>query len=210
MQFAIFIYEGTEPIDLATYGVLSMARRIEPAIRMFTVAERAGNVALANGLTVVADHGFDECPPADVLIITGGPGWPQQSKNTKTLDFIRRFAEREQNTVASVCTGGMILAATGLLNGKHATTKRHIVEPEEQPLLLLRNQYPDVQVEEARLIDEGRIVTAGGVSLCIDATLYLLQRFYGEKVAAETARILEYEVAWAANAKALQTIVARG
>jgi transcriptional regulator GlxA family with amidase domain len=104
----------------------------------------------------------------------------------------------------------MILAASGLLAGKRATTKRHIVEPEVPPLLLLRTQYPDVQVEEARLIDEGRIVTAGGVSLCIDATLYLLQRFYGEKVAAETARILEYNVAWEANAQALRTVVVHG
>jgi transcriptional regulator GlxA family with amidase domain len=210
MQFAILIYTGTEPIDLATYGVLSMARRIEPGIRMFTLAEHAGQVTLANGLTVVAEHGFDDCPPADVLIITGGPGWPEQAQNEKTLEFIRCFAGQEQNTVASVCTGAMILAASGLLAGKRATTKRHIVEPEVQPLMLLRTQYPDVGVEEACLIDEGRIVTAGGVSLCIDATLYLLQRFYGEKVAAETAHILEYNVAWKANAQALQTIVVHG
>jgi transcriptional regulator GlxA family with amidase domain len=210
MQFAILIYTGTEPIDLATSGGLSMARRIEPGMQMFTLAEHAGQVTLANALPVVAEHGFDDCPPADVLIITGGPGWPEQAKNEKTLEFIRRFAGQEQNTVASVCTGAMILAASGLLAGKRATTKRHIVEPEVQPLMLLRTQYPDVRVEEACLIDEGRIVTAGGVSLCIDATLYLLQRFYGEKVAAETAHILEYNVAWKANAQALQTIVVHG
>ena len=59
MRAAILIYEGTEPIDLATYGVLSMARRVAPQIEMFTVAERAGIVDLANGLRVLADHG---CP----------------------------------------------------------------------------------------------------------------------------------------------------
>ena len=72
MKAAILVYEGTEPIDLATYGVLSMARRVAPGVSMFLVAERSGPVVLANGLTVLADHGHDDAPPADVLIITGG------------------------------------------------------------------------------------------------------------------------------------------
>jgi hypothetical protein len=65
MRFAVFIYEGVEPVDLATYGVLSMAPRIAPEISMFTVAPRAGVLAMANGLRVVADHGFAGCPPAE-------------------------------------------------------------------------------------------------------------------------------------------------
>ncbi len=75
MKAAILVYEGTEPIDLATYGVLSMARRVSPEVSMFLVAERAGPVSLAGGLTVLAHHGYDDAPPADVLVITGGPGW---------------------------------------------------------------------------------------------------------------------------------------
>ena len=64
MRFAVFIYDGVEPVDLATYGVLSMARRIAPQISMFTVAPKAGEVKLANGLRVIADHGFADCPPS--------------------------------------------------------------------------------------------------------------------------------------------------
>ena len=64
MRFGIVVYDDVEPIDIgATYGVLSMARRIEPSIEMFLVAARAGSVRLAGGLEMVAHHGFAECPP---------------------------------------------------------------------------------------------------------------------------------------------------
>jgi transcriptional regulator GlxA family with amidase domain len=200
MKFAIFLYPGVEPIDLATFGVLSMARRIAPQIQLLTVAPKPGPVILSNGLTVLAQHGVGDCPPADALIITGGPGWPAQTANRGTLDFIR--ARAKDSVVMSVCTGGMILAATGLLDGRRATTKREVVSPEEQPLALMQKRYPKVRAVEAQLVDEGRLITAGGVSLCIDATLHLLERMLGAEVAAETARILEYATARNANQRA--------
>ena len=92
MRFAVFIYDGVEPVDLATYGVLSMARRIAPQISMFTVAPKAGEVKMANGLRVIADHGFTDCPPSDALIVTGGPGWVAQCESAETLGFMRRYA----------------------------------------------------------------------------------------------------------------------
>ena len=90
MQFGIFIYDGVEPIDLATFGVLSMARRIAPEIAICTIAPRAGPVALANGLKVSADFGIDDAPPCDLVIVTGGPGWTAQAQAPATLDYIRR------------------------------------------------------------------------------------------------------------------------
>ena len=200
MKFAVFLYPGVEPIDLATFGVLSMARRIAPQIQLLTVAPEPGPVVLSNGLTVLAQYGVGDCPPVDALIITGGPGWPAQTANTVTLDFIR--ARAKDSVVMSVCTGGMILAATGLLDGRHATTKREVVSPEEQPLALMHNRYPKVRAVEAPLVDEGRLITAGDVSLCIDATLHLLERMLGAEVASETARILEYTTARSANQRA--------
>ena len=79
MRFGIFIYDGVEPIDLATFGVLSMARRIAPEIAICTIAPRAGPVALANGLKVTADFGIDDAPVCDLVIVTGGPGWTAQA-----------------------------------------------------------------------------------------------------------------------------------
>jgi transcriptional regulator GlxA family with amidase domain len=197
MRTAILIYEGTEPMDLATYGVLSMARRIAPQVSMFLVAERAGPVVLANGLTVIADYGYGDAPPADVLMITGGPGWQREALTPATLEFIRGYSR--QACVAAVCTGGMILAASGLLEGMPATTKREVSGAEASPLALMRERYPGIRALDARFVDCGPVLTGGGVSLCIDVTLHLLSRFAGEAVARETARILEYSAAVAAN-----------
>lgn len=206
MRFAIFIYEGVEPIDLATYGVLSMARRVAPEVTMFTVAPRPGKVVLANNLIVHADHGFADCPPAEVLIITGGPGWMAQCESTATLEFIRRYAPGR--VVAAVCTGGMILAATGLLDGRKATTKHEVIGAEQPPVKLMRERHPRIDVSEGSgLVDCGAIVTGGGVTLGIDATLHLLARLLGDHVANETARIMEYTRAWRANREALPVIV---
>jgi transcriptional regulator GlxA family with amidase domain len=204
LRTAILVYEGTEPIDLATYGVLSMARRVAPGVSMFLVARNAGPVRLANGLVVMADHGFANAPAADVLIITGGPGWDRESKDEATIDFVRRYSKGA--SVAAVCTGGMILAATGLLDGKPATTKREVTGTERSPLEILAERHPAVRALDARLVDCGPLLTGGGVTLCIDMTLHLLARFEGEAVARETARILEYSAALAANEARLPAV----
>src|ERR1700738_3732930 len=71
--FAILAYEGIEPIDIgATYGVLSMARRLLPGLRFFVVAKSGGELRMANGLRLLADYGFADCPPAEVLMVLGG------------------------------------------------------------------------------------------------------------------------------------------
>ena len=206
MRFGILIYDGVEPVDLATYGVLSMARRVAPEISMFTVAPSKGPVAFSNGLTVLADHGFDDCPPCDALIVTGGPGWMAQSSNTATLAFLRSY--KPTQVTAGVCTGGMIMAAAGLLDGLPATTKREVIGAEVSPVKLLRERHPEVRVKEtAGLVDCGAIVTGGGVTLGIDATLHLLARLLGRNVADETARIMEYSRAWRANREAMPVLV---
>lgn len=201
MKFGVFIYDGTEPIDLATFGVLSMARRLRPEIEICTISPTRDVVHLSNGLRVVPDHALDSAPLLDVLIVTGGPGWQEQSLAADTLRFIR---DRAHTTlVVSVCTGGMILAASGILDGRPATTKRRVVAPETSPIRLMRSRHPAIDVREASVVDDGAVVTGGGVSLCIDTTLHVLARFFGDNMAAETARMIEYDRAWQANHAAL-------
>jgi transcriptional regulator GlxA family with amidase domain len=201
MKFGVFIYEGVEPVDLATYGVLSMARRIKPEIEICTIAPKRGNVLFSNGLTVQADFGVEDAPLVDVLIVTGGPGWVKQAENEATLRYIKSIAGTSM--IASVCTGAMILAASGILDGKAATTKRAVVDPEYPPIKLLQENYADINVLESSVIDNGKVITGGGVTLCIDTTLYLLEKIFGVETAAETARIMEYTVARSANTSAL-------
>jgi transcriptional regulator GlxA family with amidase domain len=205
MRFGVLIYDDVEPIDLAALGVLSMARRIQPDIEICTIAPRQGITRLANGLRVVADYDFQTAPKLDILIVTGGPGWIAQSKLPETLAFIRNRAA--EIPVVSVCTGGMILAASGVLDGKAATTKREVVPPEVSPLQRLRDEFPAVAAHEASLVDTGTIVTGGGVSLCIDTMLHLFKKLYGPETAAETARIIEYQRAWAANLEQFPPLV---
>ena len=109
--------------------------------------------------------------------------------------------------IASVCTGGMILAASGILNGGPATTKREVVPPEKPPIDVMRATYPQIEVREAMLVDREGVVTGGGVSLCIDTTLHLLAGMLGQHVADETARIMEYQRAWKVNREAFAPVL---
>lgn len=203
--YAILIYDGVEPIDIGgTYGVLSMGRRIDPRIRMFLVAEKAGPVILANNLRVMADYSFDDCPPADVLIVTGGPGWQRECENPRMLEFLRRW--KPEPLIASVCTGALILAASGVLDGHKATTRRRSLASEPAaPLALIRQRFPEVDAVEALTVDNGALVTGGGVSLALDTTLYLIERLHGADISHQIADAIEYSVAWQANKAAFST-----
>lgn len=202
-MYGILIYPGVEPIDIgAAYGVLSMARRIAPQLRYAGVARQAGDVVCANGLVVRADHGFSDAPDFEDLIVTGGPGWAEAAKDPATLDYLRGSGAR----VSSICTGAMILAAAGLLDGRQATTKHEVFAGETRPVDLL----PDaVNVRQAVLVDDNGIVTGGGVALGIDTMFHCLARSHGAHAADETARVMEYGRALAANNAALGKIVTR-
>ncbi|GMA75604.1 hypothetical protein GCM10025880_20210 [Methylorubrum aminovorans] len=128
IRFGIVLYEGVEPIDLGgTVGVLSMARRVLPNLKDAVIAREAGSVRMAGGLAVEVPYGFEDAPPCDVYIVCGGPGWPQAAADAAMLRFLQ---DREPDRLASVCTGAMILAEAGCLNGRAATTRRAIAGTE--------------------------------------------------------------------------------
>ena len=208
-RIGIYVYNGVEPIDLGgTFGVFSMARRVIPGLSFFTVAETAGTVNLASGLRMLPDHAFADCPDADALIVCGGPGWVEQCEKPSVLAFLRDRAGH--GLVASVCTGGLILAATDLLDGRTATTRRMGIGEEDPPLSVLARKHQRVATAEALVVDCGAVMTGGGVSLAIDLSLHLLGRLFGDPAAAETARIIEYEAAWRANKNRLPVLEQRG
>lgn len=200
--FGIVVYDGVEPIDIGgTTGVISMARRVLPAIESVTIAERSGPVELAGGLTIIAQAGFAEAPACDVVMVCGGPGWRREAANPAMLYFLRHPPAAQ---VTSVCTGAMILGAAGLLDGRMATTRRSAVGSEAQsPLQELASFAPTSRAEAAAVVEDGTVVTGGGVSLAIDATLYLIGKLYGEPARAEVAQLIEYDRAYEANRLAL-------
>ena len=204
MRFGLLIYPGVEPIDLATIGVVSMARRIIPEVSYLTIALETTPVTLSNGLRVLPDFALSDTPDLDVLIVPGGPGWKVASDEQTLLSYLQAMSIH--HPIASVCTGAMLLASAGLLTDKTATTKVEVVPPEEPPLEVLSSCYPDVTAKHALIVDEGKIITGGGVSLCIDMMLYLIERNFGAAKAGEVARIIEYESAHAANRRRLDIV----
>ncbi|MFS8974543.1 DJ-1/PfpI family protein [Cupriavidus necator] len=207
MRVAVVLYPNVEPIDLAVVGTLSMAKRVANELSYFTVSENGGQVELQNGLRVETDFSFADAPEADVVVVTGGPGWRKELENTTMHAFLKQRHARGE-VISSVCTGAMILGASGLLNGKRATTKAPVADPEEHPITTMERLYSTTAAVEALVVDEGDIVTGGGVTLGIDTTLYLLERFLGPEVCSETARIMEYGAALRANQSRLPTLKA--
>jgi len=201
-RIGVVIYEGVEPIDVGgTAGVVSMARRILPAISSIMIAERAGPVRLAGNVTVMADADFQAAPACDVFIVCGGPGWREQVVNPAMLEFLR---SRRREEIASVCTGALILAAAGTLDGLSATTRRAAVGTEtDSPLSLIPAYAKNATPQAALIVVDQGVVTSGGVSLAIDGTLYLIGRIYGEDARDEVARVIEYDRAFEANRRAL-------
>jgi transcriptional regulator GlxA family with amidase domain len=200
--FGIVVYDGVDPIDIGgTVGVISMARRVLPAIESVTIAHMPGPVELAGGLTILAQAGFADAPACDAVIVCGGPGWRREAANPAMLAFLRDAPTAQ---VTSVCAGAMILGAAGLLDGRMATTRRSAVASEAQsPLQELASVAPTSRAQAAAVVEDGAIVTGGGVSLAIDATLYLIGTIHGEAARAEVAEAIEYDRAYEANKNAL-------
>ena len=200
-RFGVIVYDGVEPIDIGgTVGVVSMARRVLPNIEAVVIAANAGAVTLASNLTIVVPYDFNDAPPCDVLVVCGGPGWRTEVENERMLSFLRR---QRPETLASVCTGALILAAAGVLDGRSATTRRSAVGNEDNaPLRLLETYAHRIKPREAVVVDSG-VVTGGGVSLAIDTTLYLIGKFYGNNARDEVAQLIEYDRAYAANSAVL-------
>lgn len=198
----VVIYDGVEPIDIGgTSGVVSMASRVLPGIASVVIAARKGPVRLAGGVTVMADADFETVPACDVLIVCGGPGWKQQVENEAMLAFLR---SQPTGAVASVCTGALILAAAGILDGRLATTRRSAVGTETaSPLSLMSTFAGSARPQASLVVDDGGVVTSGGVSLAIDGTLYLIGRIYGTQARDAVAKLIEYDRAFEANREAL-------
>lgn len=205
-RIGIIVYPGIEPIDLGgTVGVLSMARRLLPNLADAVIAAEAGPIHMAGGLAVAVPFGVADAPDCDVFIVCGGPGWPQASEDTRLLAFLRG---RRPEALASVCTGALILAAAGSLDGRSATTRRTAVGTEAvAPVDLLSTKAQGVTARVAAIVDDV-VVTGGGVSLAIDTTLYLIGRLYGLDARHDVARLIEYDRALAANADALGIVAA--
>ena len=178
------LYEDFELLDL--FGPLEMFGNMQGAVTVRTVADRPGLVRSAQGPRVHADHGFEDCPPLDLLLVPGGIGTRTQVDNARLVDWLRtRSGELE--VAMTVCTGSALLAAAGLLHGRRATTnKMFFAWPE--------TTWPAVRwVREARWVEDGKFWTSSGVAAGIDMALAVVSRLAGQQTADFLATATEYD-----------------
>jgi transcriptional regulator GlxA family with amidase domain len=202
MTVGILIFDEVEVLDFCgPFEVFASVRGPEREgterdrlFRVVTIAEKGEIVSCRGGLLVKPHHTIADHPPLDVVVIPGGYGTRKERENPVILDWIAA-QERTADVTTSVCTGAFLLAANGLLDGRQATTHWGSID-------WLREHHPAIDVRDnARVVDEGRIVTSAGVSAGIDMALYVIGRMHGTAVAEETARYMEYD--WSARGDVL-------
>lgn len=135
-----------------------------------------------NGLRFIADYSIESCPYLDVLVVPGGQGRKVAMKNKKILNFIKIRYE-ELKYLSSVCTGALIIGATGLLNDKSATTYHTALDELAQMGAL---------VKPSKVVQDSKIITGAGVFSGIDVGLYLLSKLFDEAIAEQVAIKIEY------------------
>ncbi len=182
-RVAVLALPSVVPFDFSVpLQVFGYAHLGHGAYRPMVCAERAGRVPTAYGFALVAPHGLEALSRAHTIIIPGieETGRPVSAAVTRAL----RRAHRRGARIASICTGAFVLAATGLLRGKRATTHWDHVAA-------FRRAFPDVTVDpDVLYIDEGRLLTSAGIAAGIDLCLHLVQRDHGATVANAIARRL--------------------
>jgi transcriptional regulator GlxA family with amidase domain len=181
MQVAFVLYPRFTGLDLiGPHEVLNSLPDVEPAF----VAEKPGPVENeSDTFSIVATHSFADVPSPEIIVVPGGLGHRELDQHQALLDWLRQAHETSTWTT-SVCTGSILLAAAGLLDGAPATT--HWME---RDLLaeLGAEPVPD------RVVEHGKIFTAAGVSSGIDMALTLVMKMYGKEAAQAVQLGIEYD-----------------
>ena len=191
----ILIFDDVEVLDFAgPFEVFSRTRTVAGAdsrrtddsapFQTFTVARTPDAVTAVGGLKVLPHYAWSDAPPIDILVVPGGFGTRALLHDEATLAWIREMAGRSRQ-VTSVCTGALLLAKAGLLQGRRATTHWAGLE-------LLASIDPTIQVQRDRRVVHDGIFTSAGVSAGIDMSFAVVEQLCGRAVAAETAHYIEY------------------
>jgi len=149
--------------------------------RLYTVSEKAAPIQAGGGMKIVPDYTLANAPAPKVIVI------PAQSEpSAAMLEWIRKSSKTTDVTM-SVCTGAFVLAKTGLLSGKSATTFHAAFNS-------FAIEFPDIKLKRgARFVEDGNLASAGGLSSGIDLALRVVERYYGRDVAQKTAYNMEYQ-----------------
>ena len=210
-RLGIYVFKDAEIVDFAApYGVWSVARRYDPELDAFLIADALRPVQAQAGFTVLPNYSFDDRPAVDALLIPGGFGTRQEMYNRRLHEFISSLPD--DCLLTSVCTGSWIYGRMGLLDGLPATNRKEPDRVEsgpagKVPIDRLAEIAPACQISRARVVDAGRIVTAGGISSGMEMGFYLLRRAgYDDDLISEVARVMEYAAAYDLYRDDLETV----
>lgn len=200
-RLGIYIFKDVEIVDFAApYGVFSVARRYDPELDAFFIADAMRPVQAQAGFTVLPNYCFNDRPAMNAFLIPGGFGTRQEVNNGRLHEFIRALPE--SCLLTSVCTGSWIYGKMGLLDGLAATNRKEpdrteANAPGKIPIDRLAEIAPKCRISRARVVDAGRIVTAGGITSGMEMGFHLLRRAgYDERFVSEVARVMEYSKAY--------------
>src|SRR5207248_2152952 len=182
---AFLISDGAVVIDFCgpweVFQDAVIPSRQDMPFRLYTVAETKKPIRTSGGMQIVPDYTIANAPEPKVIVIPA-----QSPPSPAVLDWIRKSSKTTDVTM-SVCTGAFVLAKTGLLDGKSATTYHGAFGR-------FAMTFPNIDLKRgARFVENGNLATAGGLSSGIDLALHVVERYYGREVAAKTAYNMEYQ-----------------
>jgi putative intracellular protease/amidase len=199
-NLAILVFDGVQIIDYTgpyeTFG--HVWDNDAPVFNIYTVAEKSGPITTAMGMSVNPKYTFDNAPKPDVLLIPGG-GVNQHLDNPNVIKWLQEKS-RDAEITLSVCNGAFFLAKAGLLDGLEATTTFGLIGE-------LKKIAPKTKVvSDRRFVDNGKVITAAGLSSGIDGALHVIERLYGKGTAQMAALGMEYN--WDPNSNFVRAALA--
>ena len=178
------IFPGFELLDV--FGPMEMFGLLSKDYELNLIAEHKGAIQSGQKLSAVADFSIKDRLDFDIIFVPGGAGTRKEVENSNVLKWIEKTADHAE-FVLSVCTGSALLAKTGLLDDKRATTNKAAFE-------WVVSQGPRVQwIKQARWVEDGRFMTSSGVSAGMDMSLGAISKMHGKDRAKQVAKWSEYD-----------------
>ncbi len=189
MNIGILIFDDVEVLDfcgpLETFSVINDVSDI--AVNVITIAKKKTIIKAKSNLNVEPNHDFSSHPTLDILIIPGGFGTRKLLNDEETLKWIY-MQHMDVKYLMSVCTGSLVLAKLGLLLEKKATTHHtcyHLLEEIDPTITIIKDQ---------RFVDEGNILTSGGISAGIDLSFHMIEKIWDKDLSQQVANEMEYDI----------------
>ncbi len=186
---AIFIFDDVEVLYFAgpfeVFKVTGEVSDLAP-LNTYSVALTEEPIKARGKLSINPQYSIKSCPTPDIILLPGGDGRRSLMKDERVLSWIIRHVDNLEKLL-SVCTGAFYIAHSGLLNGLSATTHHGAFSE-------FRETFPDIElIEDQRYVENGKIITAGGISAGIDMSLYVVEQLLGKEKLAFTLKEMEWQ-----------------